>query len=378
MREVMKINFYKKKQSDLLSIILVMIVLLSPIARHVIGFNLYAFLLIVMASFVFLLICSNYFNGYKVIIPTLLFLFMFVFLLLSNASNTEGLFNTVGTIILFLLSYWLARQDFILVKKISLVSLLVFYVFFVLAMLIYGFSPDNINNYLVNSSRNVVSAIALFLQIMYSASYFRVNYKLPNVTPVITLILAIISFGRTGIALSAALVLLSAIVYFWERKIAYKSFVLFVLFCFVLFSYQYYSYVEYFIFTNTSFKSGLETPRVEMIKDYFFNFDFFDFLLGRDLLSLPIISVYGGNPHNSFVYGHSLYGVFYFISMVWLLFFIFKSFISCKHSIVYIALLLIFLIRISMDKLSLPGVFDYIIFYIIFIMYFDSNSIKVK
>src|SRR5690606_33065956 len=106
--------------------------------------------------------------------------------------------------VMFLVSFLLAstmhssisKRDVLWISKASICTYLSFVGF--LGFYI-GFDPESMNEFFPNSSRNIVSGIALILQVFYSTLFYLVRGKLPLITALLTFALSCVAFGRSGI-----------------------------------------------------------------------------------------------------------------------------------------------------------------------------------
>ena len=370
----MKSDTRKRSVDNILKSVLILVVLVSPMVRLAVDVYIYFFVLVLMVGIAFILFLQNFYLGLKVLLPAFLLFTMIFYALIKNPNDSGALLFSTVSFVSFLLAYWFACQDKKLVTRLSFLALLIFYVFFIVSMLRNGYLPNDVNNYFVATSRNYVAATALFFQIMYSGSYYRINRKLPQVTPIITCLIALVAYGRSGVALSAALLVITFVFNLWKSKVVYKIIFFAILVVFFYWFSQHAVLAEQFIYSNTNFKLGFDTPRLLMLKEYLVSLDFFKVLAGQDLAEIPIMIQYDNNPHNSLIYGHSLHGFFYIALIGWFLFVAIWSCFFYKYTIVYAALLSVFMARIVLDKLALPGLFDYVFYYLNFILILDSTD----
>lgn len=255
----------------------------------------------------------------------LIIMFMLIFSIVSTYSDLEATFFASITVINLLFSYWLAKKNKEMVSSVAFVALFSFYLYFVYSGIKLGFQPSEVNFYFVDASRNIVSTVALFFQILYSAAYYRANNVLPKVTPIFTFIVAFMAYGRTGIALSLIFVVVTYAVSFWRSKVLYKFIFLLLTLILSVVAFRYFAVMENFILVETNFNSGFETPCTKMVKDYIASLDFFRIFTGSDLSAIPIIFQHDNNPHNSIIYGHSQYGIFYVLLLFSLMVIVIKN-----------------------------------------------------
>lgn len=353
-----------------------LLVFISPVIRLVVGFVPYLAVLSIIASFVFVQFFKNTYKGYAVFWLIFVLIMMSVFVTLSAHGNLEALFFSAASLINLLVAYWLAKQNKEKVSTVSFYALVSFYLVFFCSGINYGFGPNDVNNYFIESSRNIVSAMGLFLQILYSTAHYRAKKVLPKVTPIITFIISFVAYGRSGIALSAIFLFITYASIFRQSKFVYKLAFIVVVLVLVLMVSQYAVIMKNIFLTESNFSSGLDTPRVLMIQSYLESLDFVRVLVGVDLSSVPIINQYNNNPHSSVIYGHSQYGVLYILFMLSLVAIVAKSNPFKRGVALYVSFLSIFFIRVLVDKMSLPGIFDYLPFYIFCIILFDSKKCK--
>ncbi len=347
-----------------------LIVFTSPIVRFAVDFYFYLLVISIIATFVFVDFVSKTgrYNSFMYI-PLLLLLGMFLYIGISQPYKLNSLYYSAVSMILILVSYWTMKQDYRLVKTMAFVALLIYYQFFIYSGLVQGFMPADVNSYLGESSRNAVSAIALFLQVLYSAAYYRVHQNLPLFTPIFTLIIAIVAFGRSGIGLSAMLVVFTYLLLFLQSNRLSKLLVFTGLIIVFFILVQNLQQISDFLVLYTNFQTGLDSPRYIMNQEYVSKITFESFLIGLDLSTIPIIHSHSDNPHNSVILAHSQFGFLYVLFLMFFALFVGYVVLVYKNTVVYGFLLLLFLTRISIDILALLGVFDFIFYFLVFCIY---------
>lgn len=371
----MKLPINKKLSFKNINIIFMLFIFISPIIRFTLGFTSYLIALGIIAGFTLKLLSSNYYRGYKAIVPFLFILSMVAFTLIANPSDLKSIYFSFIFLINFLIAYWLEKQNPEKLASISFLSLIIYFIFFIYSMIKHGTTATDINHYLLSgeASRNMVSAIAILYQITYSATYYRVNSKLPLITPLLTLCIAIIAYGRSGIALSASIVIFSIIYETWKSKKIYKLIYFFLALAILFLFIENFAIIENFLFENTNYQKGFESPREIMVQQYIINLGFIEILGGLDLSNIPIIKNYNNNPHNSLIFGHSMYGIFYLALLIWIITSITLHYFYNKETFVYIVLLSIFFSRLLIDTISMPGIFDFM-FFLVFLIIINSKK----
>ena len=275
---------------------------------------------------------------------------MFIFIILNNELEKVLIFNYIMYLYAFFAAYWLFSIDKYILMKVSYMTLMTYYLYFICFGIFYGFSPVDINTYMPYASRNQVSAYAIFLQILYTASYYRVNKKLPLFTSLFTFILCILAFGRSGILCSGLIFIFSFFLLLFNGSKEQKKILKIILFFLIFLCVLQVNYIFDYISNYSSFQQGLESPRNLMNQQYLDELDFQNLLLGINLNLIPEILNYNLNPHNTFILGHSHFGliniILFFVivcisSLIYLVWF--------KKIYVYVFLLMIFFLRIYFD-----------------------------
>jgi len=220
-----------------------------------------------------------------------------------------------------------------------------------------GYGPDEFNMVFEGYSRNGYSAVLMLFAIGY---IFSRCYRSLNVSIVLMAAVVVCSiplYGRTGIAMASVLFLVAL----WSRhKIIAANLSVLVLLVPVFLA----SDIGAYISAHTNFSSGVDSPRFVMWVGYLERMDLLGFLFGVDLNSVPMIADYNGNPHNAFFLLHAYYGVGFFALFLCFLGSFF--FLLMDSRWVFVALLLIFLVRSFFDIIYLFGLLDYLVFPILF------------
>lgn len=350
-------------KSNLTIHIIAFLIMITPLVGAILGTQ-YQFVLISL-SIIYLLYDYIKRKGrlhYLMYIPFILLMVMFVYSL--STFSTKIIYHTANSIFYFIAAYWLFKQDKIFLQKMSFVTLVIFYIYFLGAGLYYGFTPWNINHYFVGGSKNYVSAMAIFLQIFYSISYYRSKRKLPMVTVVITLVICVITAGRSGIGLSAMIVLFSSyfMLFHGNRTIKISIFITALLVFIMVFVNL--DTINEILILNTNLNQGMESSRFLANQSYFDNLSIGNLILGIDFSTLSVYQEIDMevNPHNTYILAHSRFGLAY---LFFILFFILSSlyiFIFYKNTLVYIIFLIIYSVRIYFDVLITNEMILYFIF----------------
>jgi hypothetical protein len=227
--------------------------------------------------------------------------------------------------------------------------------------LAFGYGPVEFNTVLAGYSRNGYSAVLLAFAGGYVFSRIYRGKQVSLVLMVLVLISSFPLYGRSGIAMAFVLFLV---------VLCYRSLRLAALFggagilC-ALFSLD---LIENYIYGATNFSAGMESPRSEMLLQYLDSIDGLSLLTGSDITQIPIIFEYNNNPHNAFLLLHSYYGVSMVLLMCLIAASLFKLFLEKKFALLAVAVL--FLCRALFDIIYLFGLFDYLLFPLLFYLFF--------
>lgn len=347
------------------------LLLSAALLRYMTGLELFSPLYVALAAMMPLIIgFGRYCHARPIswILLLLLALSVMVSMLNFGAYSFRGLFYALTIFISAWTGLALANDERVDLFPAARVVLLMFFAFFAFKAVTVGYSPEMINLYLANSSRNAVAAIVIFLQLFYCATYFIRHAKFPKVTPVITLLICLLCFGRSGVLFGIMLVLLPWVHYFFQARKLSARFITFMLFILVILPVAVVQLnIVDRIISETNFEGrGFESPRIAMYEEYVSDMSLPHLILGRPFDGMTTIERYEDNPHNSFILGHHFMGL-PFLAWFLLTFFITLSGLLRRNDARWLfAVCILFMGRTSLDILSLPGLFDIIFFYVFF------------
>jgi len=249
----------------------------------------------------------------------------------------------------------------------------IYFIYLILLFFLYQIITENNPNEIFNTSRNYISVLLII-----GVGYYIISCVQNNITPsilimIFSLIIAIWATGRGGIIAFSILLIFMPFVVNLKRSYRILLFVLIV----SLITYSFYNFYDLlFEFGLGRFDNlGLEGDRSTMNSNYLNNIfsSFHDFIFGSYLMDIP--SIVEGNPHNSFIRMHVYYGIFGFIWLISLLLFTAIR-LFLKRNFLYLLLLIVLLIRSSVDSVAFHGPFDPIIFFIIFNEFNKKKTIQ--
>lgn len=231
------------------------------------------------------------------------------------------------------------------------------------------------------SSTNGLPSYLIALQVALSVSVFLEKNRLPILSVLATLVVAVFGLGRGSIIVALLIVLFSIIVnIFLGREVVGKKFFgrLFFVFLVLIAVLGAASYIGDFSalddwIERSKFSAGVLDPhRGEMLNDYMGKLDTWSLLFGTDYSGTSINSTYGGNPHNSYIRLHSYYGVFGLLLVAFspLVIFATNKTFACK-SVIFVLVFLV-LIRAVAEPILFPTLLDF--FYALYFLVFWRHA----
>lgn len=231
------------------------------------------------------------------------------------------------------------------------------------------------------SSTNGLPSYLIVVQIALSISVFLEKNKLPVLSALATLVVAVFGLGRGSIIVAFLVLLFSFFVnYFVVRSEAEKN-ILVRLFFGIFFLSVVLGAVGYAGYLGlmddwvegSKFSAGVLDPhRGYMLADYLGKLDAWSLLFGADYSGTSIESIYGGNPHNSYIRLHSYYGIFGLLVVVLSPFAIFATNKGFSFKWIVFVLVLLVLIRAVTEPILFPTLLDF--FYVLYFLVFWKHA----
>lgn len=230
-------------------------------------------------------------------------------------------------------------------------------------ILLIGFDPSDI----FSGSRNTISLLLIPMGAILILDKRLQLKKLSGLAFYLMIFFSsTMSLGRSGIITS--ILLLIAFFFYSTNNINYRSIFIVALsvIILVLFLNTYYDTIiniSYFDYLNNR---GIEDDyRETMRREYLSSLNPYNVVLGISLSSLPYISSYSNNPHNTYLFLHSYLGllfllVFFFVLLYWLKLFF-------RRDLASILAMTAIILRFSTDSASditmLPIIFVFLLFF---------------
>lgn len=246
---------------------------------------------------------------------------------------------------------------------------------------LYWEAAEPLGELIPGSSTNGLPSYLIVLQVALSISVFLEKNRLPVLSALATLVVAIFGLGRGSIIVALLILLFSIFANIFVdreaagRKFFGRLFVGFVVLIAVLGAAGYigdFGVLDDWI-EGSKFSAGVLDPyRGQMLNDYMGKLDTWSLLFGTDYSGTSINAAYGGNPHNSYIRLHSYYGIFGLLLVALSPFAIFatnKRF-ACKSVVFF--LILFVLIRAVSEPILFPTLLDF--FYALYFLVFWRHA----
>lgn len=295
---------------------------------------------------------------------TVLFFFVVPTITDIEQTVTFHLYIFISFLSTFIIAYLVYKNPYRI--KFAFTVFILFFTFFFYNVYSIGiFNPAGYNDILHNGSRNIVAAFILFITVFLISVHYQERLQTPVLYLIIPFLSCVILYGRTGVALSFILL----IFFTYNRfNIYYK--VLLLTISSLIIAY-FLNDLTLIVTKYTNFNTGLETPRTDMINEYINDLTFKELVFGQSFSDCcTTIMQFGENPHNSFIKGHSRYGIAHTMFFM----FVFIR-IALKNKSLFI-LSMVLLIKYSTDTIGLFSSLDFILFYLFLLTYLDRPSLK--
>ena len=243
-------------------------------------------------------------------------------------------------------------------------SFIILQVFVILFALNFGFGLFPVKvpfDFLIEgSSANGITSYAIFLQINYSILKYHLERKIAFKTVILTFVIALMGYGR-GSILSAFLILFVSVFLnlLTKEKMQLAFYLIIILFLLVFTINNYYDSIFYFIESKTKLTAGLvDKARSQIIVVYMSLMDGLGLLLGVDYENSVIVTEFRGNPHNSFIRAHHIFGLPY---LLFVIFYPFKVLFKNKNKATVffnISLMLVLCFRAFSEPIIFPTLLD--------------------
>lgn len=269
-------------------------------------------------------------------------------------------------------------------SSILKLNLFIFHFLIITYILINRNIAFPLENMINGVSSNGITLFVLILSIHYSIVQIIAGKKISLIPAISCIYICYIGWGRTSMIVSLAY-LLGLMFFLWfdfyyrlrifnSRKLSIEVeffiFSLLVVFSFIfIFVTTGISEDIIDILNHTKIGAGLyDSARASIIEDYINTTDWVYLISGGDYQGTVIDKYFRGNPHNTFIRAHYIFGLFYLIFTIVPFVIIFISRIRFDRKVLVILLFSLFYIRSLTETIFYPTNFDVYVFIIVFLV----------
>jgi len=266
----------------------------------------------------------------------------------------------------------------------SLQSLLtVFWFFWGLTLCLWWVhraSAEPLGEIIPGSSTNGIPSYFIVLQVAVSLTFLLCRARLPILTPIATLFVALLGLGRGSIVVAVALLVVSFIfncLFFYGKSVLGRVGLCFLLFLVAVLFLMVGFYMLGDVFSDyierSKFSAGLMDPyRALILSEYLDGLDVLGFFLGGGYNGTVIDLKYDGNPHIAFIRTHAFYGLFGLLLVALSPFVLFAARKPLRYRLAGFSFLCLLLVRALTEPILFPTLLDFFYLYV-FLIFFKSH-----
>lgn len=211
-------------------------------------------------------------------------------------------------------AYWRASRMVLLVSQGLILGYLA----------VRGLDDFPLEEMIPGASSNGVTSYLILLQCNYSLARFVSSQRVSLFTTIITVGICIVGWGRGSMVASLGLFALNAVFLFRQWRVLGRWWPIPTMVTFGLLIVLQWDAVFAYLEANTKLGAGLyDAGRSGILEAYLNKLDGWTLMWGADYSGTRVEEDYRGNPHNSFIRAHHLYGLLYllsiFLPIVWAL-----------------------------------------------------------
>jgi hypothetical protein len=250
-------------------------------------------------------------------------------------------------------AYWQASRVVLLSSQLLVLGYLA----------IVGFEDFPLDDMIPGASSNGVTSYLVLLQCNYGVARFVATQRVSLFTAAVTLGICIIGWGRGSMVASLGLFVLNTVYLPRQWKIFGRWWpALSVLTLALLIAPSWDAVISY-LEANTKLGSGFyDASRASILEAYLGKLDGWTLVWGADYRGTGVDEYYLGNPHNSFIRAHHLFGFFYLVIIFLAILWVFSRNILFAMKLFGSASLLILLFRSFTEPILFPTLLDVFFF----------------
>lgn len=306
-------------------------------------------------------------RGFDRILLVLVALVLTVSLPVAAARNPTAIAHyavvlaTLGTAYLF-------TRDLSVYHRASRVVLLVMQSVVGVYLLFAGLDNYPLEDMIPGSSSNGITSYLVLLQVNYCVALFLRHRRLAWVTPVLTLAICVVGFGRGSLIASAGILAINALYALAAvRRLRIGLLLVAMLLLLAVTLLGGWSAFWGLVEARTKLGGGVYDPaRASIIHEYLSKLDGFDLLFGADFNDTAIDRQFRGNPHNSFIRAHHIFGLPYLLMFMLLPWCVLRAGRRWSDGVFLFMLFSVLIFRAATETIVFPSPLDLFFFGICF------------
>lgn len=297
------------------------------------------------------------------ILMGLMVLTVTVMLPVSLLRAPAALVHYVVTLLSMAMAYLMTvdRERYLVASRVSLLAVQAA-VFAYLS--VRGFDNFPLENMIFESSSNGITSYMIILQANYSVFHFLLRRKGSLLTALLTLAICIVGYGRGSILASTFIVVINILSFVSFRHVGSALLrILGIVLVIGTIALLYTNDIALYLEANTKLGGGLyDSARERIIYDYLGKIDAVTLLTGAGYDGTSIVTEFRGNPHNSYVRGHHIFGLPYLLMLAAFPLALLAVRQRWSVKLYGAAMLVTVLFRASTEPVLFPTVFDFYFF----------------
>lgn len=239
----------------------------------------------------------------------------------------------------------------------------------VVFLAINGVDDFPLERILPDSSSNGITSYLVALQANYCIVRFLLRGRASMATPLLTLAICVVGYGRGSILAATAIVLINAVAACLDSRRPTRSAVtVLITACLAAWVYgQHGEDIAGYVEVNTKIGSGLvDEHREQQISEYLDRLDLLALLIGGEYEGTSIARDYNNNPHNAFIRAHHVFGLAYVVAVSALPFLAMSRRLDRSRRLYAQALVIVILFRAFTEPILFPTLLDTVYFALCF------------
>jgi hypothetical protein len=209
-------------------------------------------------------------------------------------------------------------------------------------------------------SSNAITSLLIVLQANACIARYFVKREASLLIPLLTLAVCLVGYGRGSILAAAIIVVVNVLALLAPGRSTRAGWLIALITATAIIAGLHYSdEIGLFLEANTKLGSGLyDFHRARIIDEYVNRLDGISLLIGADYWGTSIERVYNGNPHNSVIRAHHLFGIGYVLLVLAVPLLLMPHRLPLAATLYAGALLAVVLLRAFTEPVLFPTILD--------------------